>query len=437
MIKPVKKYLPMNVLEAAQERIALVFDEFEKINLSFSGGKDSSVMFHLVMEEAVKRNRKITVFFLDWEIQFQMTITHIEEMIEKYKDHIDMHWVCLPIVTNNAASMLEPEWTAWEPGKLHVRTPPEIAITDKNFFSFFKADAMTFEEFVPTYGKWFANGEKCACFIGIRTGESLNRWRSIAHKTKEKCNGWQWTTKLADDCWNVYPIYDWKTEDIWSYNGTLKKSYNRLYTMMHQAGIPIHNQRICEYFSEQSKHSLNLFHAIEPQMWGKILGRINGANIAAMTSNERGGFTGEGQITKPDHHTWRSYVDMLLDSMPEKTSEHYRDKFTVWIKYYINKKREKLYRADNNIPADVKPKTEVYENLYPEVTIDTEIHDFLEGDLSSEDKPSWRRLCRVILRGDYWCSNLSFSPNKTSGAENYKKLMADRRAKWNIYSDIK
>lgn len=405
MIRPVKTFLPMDVLTASRQRISLVFDEFEKINLSFSGGKDSSVMFHLVMDEAIKRNRKVTVFFLDWEIQFQMTIDHISEMIEQYKDNIEMDWVCLPIVTNNAASMLSPEWTAWEHGIKHVRTPPEFAITDPTKFPFFKASAMTFEEFVPSYGKWFANGEKCACFIGIRTGESLNRWRSIAHKTKKKYNGWNWSTLLADDCWNIYPIFDWKTEDVWTYNGTFKKSYNRLYSMMHQAGIPVHNQRICEYFSEQSKHSLNLFHAIEPAMWGKILGRVNGANVAAMTHNEKGLFTGDGKITKPEGHTWKTFVDMLLKSMPEKTSEHYRNKFAVWQHWYEERGME--------------------------------IQEEIEGDLSSDDKGSWRRLARVILRGDYWCSMLSFSPNKTSGKENYDKLCKRRREEWGIYNDIK
>lgn len=54
-----RKFLETNVLDEAKKRISTVFDEFEKIYVSFSGGKDSTVMLHLVMDEAIKRNRKV------------------------------------------------------------------------------------------------------------------------------------------------------------------------------------------------------------------------------------------------------------------------------------------------------------------------------------------------------------------------------------------
>jgi len=47
-----REYTNKNVLTAAKQRISYTFDHFEKIMVSFSGGKDSSVMLHLVMEEA-------------------------------------------------------------------------------------------------------------------------------------------------------------------------------------------------------------------------------------------------------------------------------------------------------------------------------------------------------------------------------------------------
>lgn len=62
-----KKYLEKNVLELAKERIEYVFDEFKKISISFSGGKDSTVLLYLVLEEAKKRNRKVDVLFVDLE----------------------------------------------------------------------------------------------------------------------------------------------------------------------------------------------------------------------------------------------------------------------------------------------------------------------------------------------------------------------------------
>jgi predicted phosphoadenosine phosphosulfate sulfurtransferase len=53
-----KRGLGMDVLTAAQQRISWTFDEFDRIYCSFSAGKDSGVMVHLVCEEARKRGRK-------------------------------------------------------------------------------------------------------------------------------------------------------------------------------------------------------------------------------------------------------------------------------------------------------------------------------------------------------------------------------------------
>ena len=75
-----KKYLGVNVLEAARQRIAWTFDNFPRIYVSFSGGKDSTVMLHLVMDEAIRRGRRVGVLFVDLEGQYKLTIDHIQEL---------------------------------------------------------------------------------------------------------------------------------------------------------------------------------------------------------------------------------------------------------------------------------------------------------------------------------------------------------------------
>ena len=57
----IKKYQEYSVLDAARDRIKKTFDHFERVYVSFSGGKDSSVMLHLVMDEAIKRDRTVGV----------------------------------------------------------------------------------------------------------------------------------------------------------------------------------------------------------------------------------------------------------------------------------------------------------------------------------------------------------------------------------------
>lgn len=58
-----------NVLSAAIHRIEWLFDTFPSVCLSFSGGKDSTVPFHLVADESRRENRRFSVLFFDWEAQ--------------------------------------------------------------------------------------------------------------------------------------------------------------------------------------------------------------------------------------------------------------------------------------------------------------------------------------------------------------------------------
>ena len=257
-----RSYLGINVLEAARQRIAWVFDTFPRIYVSFSAGKDSSVMLHLVMDEAIKRQRRVGVLLVDLEGQYQLTIEHAQHMFDLYAEHIDPYWTCLPIALRNAVSQYEPKWICWEPGRESdwIRQPPQMAITDHAHFPFYKY-AMEFEEFVPAFGHWYAQGQLTACFVGIRTGESLNRWRTIAgHGTKFE--GRNWTNYTGETTWNIYPIYDWTTQDIWTYNGKYNMPYNRLYDRMHQAGLSLHQQRICQPYGDDQRKGLWLFHII-------------------------------------------------------------------------------------------------------------------------------------------------------------------------------
>ena len=191
-----KVYTGEDVYSQAKSRISYVFDNFERIYLSFSAGKDSTVMMHLVTEEAIKRNRKIGILFIDLEAQYAETINTAIKMFDTYKDNIELYWICLPISLRNAVSNYDPKWTCWDPHQkdLWVRTFPKHngVITDPTFFPFFQP-GFEFEEFVPEFAKWYSLGKPTACFVGIRADESLNRFRTIASKTKIKYNDKTWT----------------------------------------------------------------------------------------------------------------------------------------------------------------------------------------------------------------------------------------------------
>ena len=136
-----KKPIAMNVYDAAKERIAYTFDHFEKIFVSFSGGKDSTAMLHLVMEEAQKRNRKVGCMLIDFEAQYKHTADHAREMFDRCAEWLDVHWICLPIKLRNAVSNFEPSWCEWDPERRAdwVREMPEGVISDTGFFPFFES----------------------------------------------------------------------------------------------------------------------------------------------------------------------------------------------------------------------------------------------------------------------------------------------------------
>lgn len=129
----IKRYRADDVLTAARRRIAETFDSVERVYLAFSGGKDSSVLFHLVMEEAIKRGQRVGVMFIDFEAQYAETISHVHEMFELYKDHIEQHWICIPMLLRNAVTNFEPRWVCWDETKkpLWIRDKPAGCTTEK------------------------------------------------------------------------------------------------------------------------------------------------------------------------------------------------------------------------------------------------------------------------------------------------------------------
>lgn len=399
---PEKRYLSINVLEAARQRIAWTFDTFPRIYTSFSGGKDSTVTFHLIMDEAIKRKRKIGVLYIDFEAQYQHTIDHVQEMYDLYANHIEPHWVALPIHLRNAVSMYEHHWITWEPGREAdwVRQPSPTSITDSDYYPFYRY-AMEFEEFVPEFGHWYAQDQLCACFVAIRTAESLNRWRTIAGHG-QKFEGRNWTNYIGQTLYNIYPIYDWSAEDIWIYHAKTGKPYNHIYDLMHQAGLSLHQQRLCQPYGDDQRKGLWLFHILEPQTWSRIVARVNGANSGALYARESGNILGNIKISKPEGHTWESFAMLLLESMPEKIAEHYKNKIAVFIHWW----------RDRGV----------------------EMQD--DGPLRKGDDgchANWKRVCKMLLRNDYWAKGLSFSQHKSDSYTRYQKMMKKRRAQWRIF----
>jgi predicted phosphoadenosine phosphosulfate sulfurtransferase len=323
-----------------------------------------------------------------------MTIDHLHDMVEMYSKHIELHWLCFPLLLRNAVTAFEPRWIAWEESKcdIWVRPKPKLA-ANPNDYPFYQP-GMEFEELIILFGVWFAQGKSCGGFVGIRADESLNRYRTVAVFDKKTHGGHRYTTHIDGDLYNVYPIYDWKTEDIWRFHSKFPHlPKNEIYDQMHKAGVPISQQRLCQPYGDDQRKGLWLYHILEPETWFKLIARVNGANSGALYVQETGNMTGYNKITKPPGHTWKSFCNLLLKSMPKKTQEHYIERFRGFIKGW---------------------KGRGYVDGIPD-----------EAPKILEDKhwaPSWRRMCKVLLRNDHWCKGLGLTQPKSEAYQRYLEI---------------
>ena len=370
-----KYYLNKNVLQASKERISKVFDSFEKYYISFSGGKDSTVMTHLVLNEAIKRNKKVGLLIIDLEAQYQNTIEHIEEIIDKYKDNIDLHWFCGELLLRNAVSDFQPKWTCWDNNNenIWVREKPKKA-SDLSQYDFY-VPKMEFEEFMVLFGKWYAQDKLTAGFIGIRSDESLHRYRAITSNKKNLTyNNYKWTTKLNKNL-----------------------CHNKIYDLMTMAGVKLSNQRLCQPYGDDQKRGLWLYHILESDTWYKLLNRVSGVNSGSLYINEKGNINGYNNVTKPNNHTWESYCNYLLKSLPYKMQSHYKEKFK---KFIVGWKKRGYKKIPDEAPHDLEVKCWA---------------------------PSWKRMVRCILRNDYYCKGLGQTQPKSEAYEKYKSIKYKRK----------
>ena len=423
----------MNVYEKTQERLKILFDEFDNIYVSFSGGKDSGVLLNLCIDyiRNNKLDRKIGVFHLDYEAQYKMTTDYVDQTLNKNLDILDIYRCCIPFKVTTCTSMYENYWRPWELNKkdLWVSKLPEKCYQENNF-DFYKNNMWDYE-FQELFSNWYhkeKNAKKTCCLVGIRTQESLNRWRAIhSDKNTNKYKKINYTKKMFDNVFNAYPIYDWKTTDIWTANFKFNWTYNKLYDIFYQAGLTIDQMRVASPFISTAQESLKLYKIIEPNIWGKLIGRVNGVNFTGIY----GGTTAMGwkSIKLPNGHTWKSYMNFLLSTLPKNVSKNYINKLETSQSFWREKGGclsseviEKLKKLNINI--SISNSTNYNTNKLPvkmEYLDDIEITEF-------NQIPTFKRMCICIMKNDHLCKFMGFSLTKKENeirknAENkYKNL---------------
>ena len=432
-----KKYLEKNVYEALQDRLKFIFDNFDNIYVSFSGGKDSGLLLNMVLSYK-RRNKiakKIGVFHQDFEAQYQTTTDFVSRMFENNLRDIEPYWVCLPMGSRCAVSNYQMYWYPWDPDKeeLWVRPMPKmpyIINMDNNPFDFYRYK-MVQEDLYAEFGEWYSRQKKgkTICLLGIRADESLNRYRAYANDRKTIMQGNQWTTKMGENWWNAYPIYDWTTKDVWIANGKFDYDYHRIYDLFWKAGLSISQMRVASPYHESAKESLNLYRVLEPATWVRVVSRVQGANFGAIYGSSHA--LGARKIELPPGHTWRSYVKFLLATLPEAMRRNYIEKFKTSIRFWWKKggvvDEEAIKELEAcNYPIRHNGKSNYKSNKEKIAFLGTPDHT--DDIKSTIDIPSWKRMAVCILKNDHLCKYMGFSQTQKQNQrqkelmEKYKKL---------------
>ena len=414
-----KKYLKQNVYEALLERLQFIFCEFENIYISFSGGKDSGLLLNLVLDFRKKYypDRQIGVFHQDFEAQYTVTTQYIERTFERIKREAELYWVCLPMATRTALSSYEMYWYPWDDTKKEqwVRQMPDkeyVINLDHTPITTYRY-RMHQEDLAKQFGRWYRKShgdKKTVCLLGIRADESLQRYSGFLNKKygyKDEC----WISKQFKNVWCASPLYDWKANDIWHANYLFSYDYNKLYDLYYKAGLTVSQMRVASPFNDYSKDALNLYRVIDTEIWCRLVGRVQGANFAAIYGRTKA--MGYRSIALPQGHTWKSYTQFLLDTLPKRLRNNYIRKFNTSIHFW----------HETGGGLDEKTIRELEQNGYrikrngvSNYTLDKKsriiflgpIPDDTDNIKSTKDIPSWKRMCYCILKNDHICRFMGF-----------------------------
>lgn len=429
----VREYFEQDVFEAFQQRIKLIFEEFDNIYISFSGGKDSGLLLNMVLDYQKKYYpaKKIAVFHQDFEAQYTVTTEYVEKTFEQIREDVEPYWVCLPMATRTALSSYQMYWYPWDDKKKEswVRPMPDkpyVINLDNNPMTTYRY-RMHQEDLAKQFGRWYriSHGDrKTVCLLGMRADESLQRYSGFLNK-KYGYKGECWITKQFKDVWCASPMYDWTVQDIWHAYARFGYEYNRLYDLYYMAGLSVGQMRVASPFNDYSKDSLNLYRVIDPQIWVKLVGRVQGANFASIYGRTKA--MGYRNVTLPPGHTWKSYTLFLLDTLPVRLRNTYVKKFNTSMEFWHKTGGgldEETIRELEAHGYDIRRNgiSNYTLNKKSRIIFTGKIPDHTDDIKSSRDIPSWKRMCFCILKNDHICRFMGFGMTR----EQQKRINAIR-----------
>lgn len=365
-----------SVLDLARARVATVFDRFDHVTVSFSGGKDSGVCAHLALEEARRRRAdgrlpadyKLDMYFWDEEAIQPETIDFVARMAAL--PDVSLRWICAPIRHVNACSKREPYWYPWAPEKREVwcRPLPSGALVAEDLHDFRRLEHPEVVDCI--YPR--SDGRTVGVIVGVRADESMRRMNSVLFRAEDNWISYDGGARHLATC---KVIYDWTTLDVWTAPHLLGWDWNRAYDVMARAGLSPNMQRVCHPFGQQALQQLWMWAVCWPNLFDRILGRVDGAATAYRYSRSPLYAAGGNQSKRADE----SYEDAI-------TRELYR--WAPEVRGEVAQRlRREIARHQRLHPGVAVPDVEPYVDLVKGVSSGVTWADLLKiatlGDLKS------------------------------------------------------
>ena len=347
MLKP--KEIDKNVYELAIERIEESYRRFDTVGVSFSGGKDSTTVLNLVLEVATRKKRlPLEVLFYDEEAIPPDTIDYVRRIYNR--PDIKMRWYCIPIKHRNACARSQPFWYTWNKDKKDLWVlplPPEGLTELKNYTDgkYGWGHMMDLDTLVWPVEDYGTVGQ----LMGIRAQESMTRLRAVIRRETNnyiiKSHPEHTPFPQNDNVWKVYPIYDWKTEDVWTAPRKFGWDYNITYDLFDKIGLTPLQQRLSAPYGEEPLQRFATYKQCWPEMWEKLIKRVPGANTAAIYSKTKlYGFGGVQQ--KPEDMTWHDFIKYIVEKWDPKVRKTVAGRVKTEINIHYSKTTDPIPDKD-------------------------------------------------------------------------------------------